>query len=437
MVTEIDFPMGSVYPESPAEGEGSTCFLVRLDEDGARRLGVLGDSSGFEQVSRAGDVAFCPLTAHNAAALRKRFAWLNPVPLGVQTSFGFGDRLGCATPGHVRALRAADPAGTIAPIFAQQSVRENARTGRTPQEVMDDATWGVFQAGWREPWGADADHVKEVADLAPFVAAGYTFYTVDPSDHVDNAAQTDSNDTLQRKTGALPWDVLQSSYPEMVARYCDRAIRVDDLSLEFDETILSRALAKYGRALAHTIVVAQELAARMGGRAYDLEMSVDETDTPTSIHEHYFIVSELTRCGVPVVSLAPRFVGKFQKGVDYMGDLALFEGELARHAAIMRHFGTYKLSIHTGSDKFSIYPLIARHTDGCAHVKTAGTSYLEALRVLATADPALFKAALDLAHARFEHDRKTYFLDCPPPTRCPTTSFPVCWRISTRGSSCT
>jgi hypothetical protein len=414
LLTDIDFPMGTIYPDSLAEGDGSTCFLARLSEDGARRLGVIGDAAGFEQVDLIEDFALCPLTAHNAATLRARFPWLNPVPLGMQTSFGFGDRIGCATPGHVQALRQADPSGAVAPIFAQQSVRENTRTGRTPQEVLDDATWGVFQAGWRGPWGADADHVKEVSDLAPFVAVGYTFYTVDPSDHVDNAAQTDSLDALRRKTEALPWGTLQSSYPEMVSRYCAGSIRLDSLTLEFDEAILSRALAKYGRALAHTVTIARELAARMGGRAYDLEMSVDETDTPTSAHEHYFIAGELARCGVPVVSLAPRFVGKFQKGVDYMGDLAAFEVDLARHAAIMRHFGTYKLSIHTGSDKFSIYPLIAQHAGGCVHVKTAGTSYLEALRVLATANPGLFKAALELAHARFERDRKTYFLDCQP-----------------------
>jgi hypothetical protein len=411
---DIDFSTGSIYPDSVAEEDGLTCFLARLSEGGPRRLVVWGDASGFERIEVSEGAALCPLTAHNAAALRRRFAWLNPVPLGTQTSFGFGDRIGCATPGHVAGLRLADPASTVAPIFAQQSVRENARTGRTPQQVLDDATWGVFQAGWRGPWGADADHVKELDDLAPFVAAGYTFYTVDPSDHVDNAAQSDSLDTLRRKTDSLPWDVLQSSYSDMASRYYAQPIRLDGLTLEFDETILSRALAKYGRALAHTIAIAQELAARMGGRAYDLEMSVDETDTPTSAYEHFFIASELARCAVPVVSLAPRFVGKFQKGVDYMGDLAAFERELARHAAIMRHFGTYKLSIHTGSDKFSIYPSIAQHTGGCVHVKTAGTSYLEALRVLAEADPTLFKAALDLAHARFEHDRKTYFLDCQP-----------------------
>ena len=100
-------------------------------------------------------------------------------------------------------MRSTGAAATIGPIFAQQSVRENTRTGRTPQQVLDDAIWGIFQEGWRAPWGADADHVKEIADLAPFVAAGYTFYTIDPSDYVDNAAQTDAPETLREKVARL------------------------------------------------------------------------------------------------------------------------------------------------------------------------------------------------------------------------------------------
>jgi hypothetical protein len=86
--------------------------------------------------------------------------------------------LGLATPGHIRAVRAVG--GDIAPILAQQSMRENARTGRSPQQVMDDALWGVFQEGWREPWGADADHLKTTEDVDVCVAAGYTFFTIDP-----------------------------------------------------------------------------------------------------------------------------------------------------------------------------------------------------------------------------------------------------------------
>ncbi|MEJ2750503.1 MAG: tagaturonate epimerase family protein, partial [Anaerolineae bacterium] len=343
-----------------------------------------------------------------------RLPWLNPVPLGRQTSFGFGDRLGIATPGHIASLRAATHDKPIAPIFAQQSVRENTRTGRTPQGVLDDAMWGVFQEGWRDPWGADADHVKEVADLAPFVAAGYTFYTIDPSDYVDNEAQTDSLGTLREKAQGLPWVQLDDSYDTMFARYCTKPLALTGLTLTFDEAVFLRALVKYGRAIGHTAVIAQSLNEQMAGQTYDLEMSVDETDTPTSIHEHYFIANELIRRNIPVVSLAPRFVGKFQKGVDYMGDLAQFEAELARHVAILHHFDRYKLSIHTGSDKFSIYKIINQHAQGYVHVKTAGTSYLEILRVVAAQDPPFFRRILDLAHGRFQTDRKTYYIDCQP-----------------------
>ena len=152
----------------------------------------------------------------------------------------------------------------------------------------------------------------------------------------------------------------------------------------------------------------------MHGTRYDLEMSVDETETPTSIYEHYFMAHELLRRKLPVVSLAPRFVGKFQKGVDYIGDTAPFEAELIKHAAILKHFDAYKLSVHTGSDKFSIYPLVAKYAEDRVHVKTAGTSYLEALRVIADLDTALFRQILDYSRARFETDRKTYFLDCQP-----------------------
>jgi hypothetical protein len=412
---DINFSKGTIYPNSVVRQGGTTYFLTKLHANGERRLGISGDIADFRERVEAGmETIHCPLTPANAAALRARLPWLNPVPLGRRSSFGFGDRLGSATPGHIQALRTADPMGKIAPVFAQQSVRENTRIGRTPQQVMDDAIWGLFQEGWRAPWGADADHVKEMADLGAFIAAGYTCFTIDPSDQVDNSAQNDAPDVLRRKMEALPWDTLQSSYNDMRRRYCQTPFTLDGLTLEFDEMILSRALAKYGRALSHTILMTGELTAQMGGNPYDLEMSVDETDTPTSAHEHFFIANELTRCRVPITGLAPRFVGKFQKGVDYIGNIDEFERELARHAAILHSIGSYKLSIHTGSDKFSIYPVISQYTNGLAHIKTAGTSYLEALRVAARAHPALFRSALDLARSRFVEDRQTYFLDCRP-----------------------
>jgi tagaturonate epimerase len=410
-MSELSLPGIAIYPRSAVEQDGSNYFLCRVDSTGERRLGVSGDTAGFAGQDIGQGTLLCPCSAEHALALRARLPWLHPLALGRQTSFGFGDRMGSATPGHIQAMRSTGADATIGPIYAQQSVRENTRTGRTPQQVLDDAMWGIFQEGWRAPWGADADHVKEVADLAPFVAAGYTFYTIDPSDYVDNAAQTDLPEALRDKVARLPWDQLDTTYEALRRRYCDTPFELDGLTLQFEESTLLRGLAKYGRAIAHTASIAAALTAGMHGRRYDLEISVDETDTPTSIYEHFLIANELLARNIPIASLAPRFVGKFQKGVDYMGDIALFEAELAKHAAIMQHFDSYKLSIHTGSDKFSIYPIIARHAHGHVHIKTAGTSYLEALRLVAERAPALFRSMIDHAREHFEHDRKTYFLD--------------------------
>jgi hypothetical protein len=412
-MTTLKFAQGSIYPESLVSQDGTNYALAKLAGSGEKRLLVQGDLDGFEGRLND-DLLVCALTAANAAELRSRLIWLNPTPLGRQTSFGFGDRLGLATPGHIASLRAADPNGRIVPIFAQQSVRENTRTGRTPQEVLDDAMWGILQEGWRDPWGADADHIKEVSDLPPFIDAGYTFYTLDPSDYVDNEAQTDGLETLREKALQLPWNRLGSSFEEMQGQYCDAPLKLKDMTLIFDEETFLRALVKYGRAILHTADIADALDEAMAGRGYDLEMSVDETDTPTSIHEHFFIANELADRGISVVSLAPRFVGKFQKGVDYMGDIGQFESELVEHMAILHHFDSYKISVHTGSDKFSIYGIINDKARGYVHVKTAGTSYLEALRVIAKQDPPLMRKMLDLAHQNFEKDRKSYYVDCRP-----------------------
>ncbi|MBN1138500.1 MAG: hypothetical protein JXM73_18065 [Anaerolineae bacterium] len=397
-----------VYQQSLVEVEGTIYFLCRGGE--GKRLGVVGDARGFRGEPGAG-VVMCPLTPENAAELQERLPWLRPRTLGLRLSAGCGDRLGLATPGHVRAVRAvggkvpASQAG-IAPIWAQQSMRENARTGRTPQQVMDEAMWGLFQEGWREPWGADADHLKTIADVDSCVAAGYTFFTVDPGDHVDNQAHTAPLEVLESKVQALPWDLLGDSPEGLDGRYSGRRFEVEGCSIEFSPVVLLRAAAKYGQAIAHTARMYRHLAARVD--EFELEMSVDETETPTSVEEHWFIASELGRLGVHWVSLAPRYVGRFEKGVDYIGSLAEFEAQFAQHAAIARALGPYKLSLHSGSDKFSIYPIVARHTRGLVHLKTAGTSYLEALRTVAGIDPAFFREIFSFSRGRYETDRATY-----------------------------
>jgi hypothetical protein len=395
--------LGTVYPKSVVTLGDTRYFLIRTHK-GDKMLGVEGDDADFEGW-REDRVRLCPLTAENAAVLRERLPWLRPQPLGLKTSAGSGDRLGLATPGHIRAFRAV---GGISPILAQQSMRENARTGRSPQQVMDDAMWGVLQEGWREPWGSDADHLKSTDHVDLCVAAGYTFYTIDPGDHVDNAAHTDPLKVLRNKYEALPWDRLEDTQEDMRSRYLGQTHLIGGLSLAYEEASLLRATVKYGRAIAHTTKMYRHLKRAKGDAPFDLEVSVDETETPTTPLEHLFIASELKRLGVQWVSLAPRYVGRFEKGVDYIGDLEMFEASFTQHAAIARAVGPYKLSIHSGSDKFSIYPMMAEHTQGLSHLKTAGTSYLEALRAVAQVAPDLFREILTLAIARYPEDRATY-----------------------------
>ncbi len=411
---------GLVYRRSLTAAHNALFFLVRRGAE--RMLGILHDNNspvlhdfqGQEQgLILDGErlrIRLCPACYETAVALHRALPFTGPRPAGLATSIGCGDRLGMATPGHVRAVRKT----RVVPFFAQQSIREMERTDRTPEDVINDSTWGVFQEGWRAGYGADADHLKTKADIDRCLAAGFTFYTFDPREHVDNAAHTDDLSTLRLKVDALPWDRLADDAMAMRERYLRTFSIADELTISFDEETLLRAAAKYGRALAHVADLYRHLRKRMGDRPFEVEVSVDETDTTTSPEEHFFIARELARLGVRWVSLAPRYVGRFEKGVDYIGDLAELDAAVARHAAIARHCGPYKLSIHSGSDKFSVYPIVARHTQGMMHLKTAGTSYLEALRAVALIAPPFFREILDFAFDHYAEDRATYHVSADP-----------------------
>ena len=347
-----------------------------------------------------------PVNGANAAAMRANLPWLRPRPVGLGASAGFGDRLGLATPGHVRALR--ETGGTITPIFAQQSIREMTRTGRSPQAVIDDATWSAFEAGWTDGQGADADHLKTPEDITACAEAGFTWFTIDPSEHVDECADVAGPAELRAAWDALPWARLEDSPASLRSRFIDKTFDLEGTAVRLDEGRLVKAAVKYSRAVAHVAAMSRHIAGIMQSRPWDLEVSVDETDAPTSHAEHVFIASELHRLGVRWVSLAPRFVGRFEKGVDYIGDVSAFDADIRVHAAIARAFGPYKVSLHSGSDKFSIYEIAATHTRGIVHLKTAGTSYLEALRAVAQVSPDLFRAIYVFARDRYDEDRASY-----------------------------
>jgi hypothetical protein len=323
--------------------------------------------------------------------------------VGLAPSFGFGDRIGLATPGHIEAMKRAG-AGFL-PIYAQQSIREMTRTGRTPQQVVDAAIEGMQEGGWTGASGADADHLKTPADVDMTAAVGFTFYTIDPSGDVDSKADDYDEATLRARFAevrdAAPW----------FASYLNRKVASPNgRSFTIDEQAAMRCAVKYGRAIAHAIELARYIREvnEKVGRPFELELSIDETPQPTSLAEHYIIADQFRQAGLKLVSIAPKFLGDFEKGVDYKGDIAALERSLVDHAALARELGPYKLSLHSGSDKLSLYPILARTTNGCFHVKTAGTSYLEALRVVARHDAALFRRVIEVSRKYYDRDKATY-----------------------------
>lgn len=296
-----------------------------------------------------------------------------PAVAGLAPSFGFGDRLGLATPGHVAAMRAAR--SRVVPFFAQQSARELRRTGRSWSEVIGAARMSVDASGWECPFGADADHCKEVADVVGARECGYTMFTLDPSDLI----------------GAP--DVREGDVEEAVHRH----------ARDHPEDEVRATARRWLPVVEHVAALAAEVPPRS-----DMEVSIDETAKPTTPFEHAFVASELRRREVPFTSIAPRFPGAFEKGIDHRGSLEEFVDALRAHVQVARAWGPYKLSLHSGSDKLRLYGPFARETGGLFHVKTAGTSYLEALRVAGRAQPQLLREIWSCAVAHFDADRASY-----------------------------
>jgi len=393
-----------VYSSSVKSFEGALFCLARTGQ--GKRLAIAGPPEASRSFSGklVDGVKICEPGGENAAALRETFPWTAPVTIGRRASFGTGDRLGLATPGHLRAFRRFD----IFPVLAQQSMRELGRTGRSAREVIDDAGWGAFEAGYAGTFAADADHIKQVEEALSCYRLGFTMFTIDASDHIDTQAVHLGDEQALERFAQL------ELCRETRERYLGRtwSFRKGELSLEieFSEPQLARCALVYHKAIEHMALIYRELSAAAGGRieGFDFEVSVDETETDTTVRDHLFVAEELKARGVSWQSLAPKFTGQFQKGIDYIGDISEFERQFAAHALLAEKLGPYKISVHSGSDKFSIFPLVGKHTAGYFHLKTAGTSWLEAVRVIAAHDPGLYRSMHRFALESFEKDRASY-----------------------------
>jgi len=404
-----------VYPRS-LQAHGDTRVLM-IRDGGEKKLAGVGSGPLYNDL--AGEVKdgikLCGLSRDNRLVLNQYFPFTAPRAFGKRTAtIGLGDRLGRAGPGQIRAVRGRG----VKPVLAQQSVRELTLTGRTFADVLDAAAFAVFQEGYTDGIGADGDHLKKEEDIRAAFGLGYTMLTLDCSDRIDNAAAVADEAEVRRRYDALP-ESVRRRYESV---YLGRTFRVGQYELAFDERRLMRDVLVYHRAIEFMVYIFNTYV-RNAGREIDFEISIDETMTPTAPESHFLVASELAAAGADLFSMAPRFIGEFQKGIDYIGDKAEFERQLAVHAAIADHFG-YKLSIHSGSDKFSVFPPIGRHTRGRFHIKTAGTNWLEAVRIIARTNPGLYRRMHRYALERFEDAKAYYHIGADPASIAPLDAVP-------------
>lgn len=398
-----------VYGESVYVTDECRCFMAR--DDNGKFLIVTGGNSydKFEgvEIEVFGDkVKKCPLSIYNSSIIRSIFPFASPVSAGGnKASIGLGDRLGLASPGHVRLIKNRN----VFPVLAQQSIRELNLTGRTFNDVLSAAVWAVFQEGYKDGYGADGDHLKTADEVNMALDCGFTMVTLDCSEHIDNSIDVLGIDEISTLYNGI--EKKKTEYWEN--RYCDKVFSIStDISLAISLTDLMPVVLTYGKALEFAEKIYSDIL-KDYERDIDFEISIDETLTPTSATAHYIIASELTQRGVKIKNMAPRFCGEFQKGIDYRGSAGLFEKEFKVHCAIAEKFG-YRISVHSGSDKFSIFQTVGVQTKGNFHVKTAGTNWLEALRVIAIENPALFRVMYKHAFKRLPDAKKFYHIFTEP-----------------------
>jgi tagaturonate epimerase len=305
-------------------------------------------------------------------------------------SFGIGDRFGHQGKAQLKAFLAAKEQLGIdfTPVW-NKSNREHSIIGTQPCQVRAEADEAVKTLGWGGDYYVDADHIN-FKNVEPFIEP-CDFFTIDVADFIGKPAT--SNEV--------------ESFIEAHRSYIGKLTipGIDD-SFEVTESWLKDFANNYLLAIGEAAAVYNYLNEKKGNGNFVPEVSCDETDTPQSPLDLFFILKLLADNGVQAQTIAPRFSGRFNKGVDYVGDTVQFEKEFEQDLLVIdmavKKFGlpdNLKLSVHSGSDKFSIYPIISKlikkHNKGI-HIKTAGTTWLEEIAGLALAGGEGLKLAKDV-----------------------------------------
>jgi len=293
-------------------------------------------------------------------------------------SFGVGDRFAHQAAPQLEAFERLASAGVVVAPVWNKSNREHTFIGSEPASVRVAAAAAVAARGWRHPWFVDADHIR-LETVGRFLDTS-DFFTIDVAD------------SIGRPAGDADVAAFVARHAELTGRL---AIPGVSQPIEIDAAGVASIARTYLLACREAGEIYRHIEAKRAGRPFVTEVSMDETDLPQTPPQLLVILALLADEGIPLETIAPKFTGRFNKGVDYVGDLAQFEREFADDVAVLAYaaerYGlprNLKLSVHSGSDKFSLYPVIRRvldRTGAGVHLKTAGTTWLEELIGLAEA----------------------------------------------------
>lgn len=326
----------------------------------------------------------------NYQVLSNYISNIKPVKSNSMSSFGMGDRLGLVTAAHIRSL---EKFPGIFPVVAQQSPRELEKENRSFKSVLLDAVMGILEAGYDKHFGADADHIKSEDRLREGVEAGYSMYTIDVSDLVIEASE-DKYDTLDKISLKI---IKKYENFKLNSNYYSYSIKKDKLiasAISYQEAMK--------KVIGYDKIISESLS------NYDLEISIDEGKNTTTLEDHLYCAAYLKANEIEIFSIAPKFPGKFQKALDFQGNIEEFEKEAYLHGEISRAMGFYKLSLHSGSDKFSVYPCFKNATNNLYHIKTSGTSYLRAIILTSYINKDLFTKMYKICLDQLDYNKKFY-----------------------------
>ena len=304
-------------------------------------------------------------------------------------SLGIGDRFGLEGAAQLRALQQAETAGVVVVPVWNKSNREHTIIGTAPGDVRREADEAVKACGWRHQYYVDADHIG-LATVEKFLDSS-NFYTIDVADYIGKEPNPES---VQKFMNAMDDFTGVLSIPGIHAPF------------EVTNALLKNIARKYLYAVEEAGKVYRTIAQQKGEGTFITEVSVDEANSPQTPAELFFILAALAQENIPIQTIAPKFTGAFLKGIDYVGDVTKFEQEFQDDIAVIAYAvktfkftQSLKLSVHSGSDKFSLYSIMHRavkNANAGLHLKTAGTTWLEEIIGLAASGGEGLKLAKDV-----------------------------------------